>query len=255
MKSVLVFCIGLFAGLGHVLMAQENAKPSPVITLVLPSNIASENAQISYFMYGPFGAYGGYVETQKGHVSYDIRASVEGKSAISAKIIAYLPGCEIEKLEIAIQGLSEARTLACRPLGQVPMHGRILSVPLAEIAGVAIEIRYMADWDHEFFGIADGMVTAVHVATVIPDENGRFDVELPDFFRQTDLGRGSFQLILRNQASHNIIAFLKPENAAQMFGELAVSTSYAPFVLFSADRSVATPVSTEPGATKEPQNK
>jgi len=255
MKSILMVCIGLFAGLGHVLVAQENSKLSPVITLVLPSTIASETVQISYFMYGPFGAYGGYVETQKGRVSYDIRASVEGKPAISAKVIAYLPGCEIDKLEIAIRDLSEARTLACKPLGKVLMHGRILSVPVAEIAGVAIEIRYMADWDHEFFGIADGVVTAVHVATVIPYENGRFEVELPDFSRQTDLRKGSFQLILRNQASHNIVAFLKQENAPRMFGELAVSKSYAPFVLFSADRSVATPVSTEPGATKEPQNK
>jgi hypothetical protein len=221
----------------------------------LPSNIASETVQINYFLYGPFGAFGGYIETHKGRVSYDIRASVEGRSAISAKIIAYLPGCEIDKLEIEIQGLSEARTLACKPLGQVPMHGRIFPVPVSEKTGVAIEIRYMADWDHQFFGIADGMITSVHVATVIPDENGRFEAELPDFFRQTDLGKGSFQLILRNQASHNIIAFLKPENAARMFGELAVSSSYAPFVLFSADRSVATPVSTESGATKEAQNK
>lgn len=251
MKSILVFCIGLFAGLGHVIVAQEKSAPSPVITLVLPSDIASDTVQINYFLYGPFGAYGGYIESQKGRVSYDIRASVEGKPAVAAKVIAYLPGCEIDKLEIAIQGLSEARTLACKPLGRVPLHGRTLSIPVAEKSGVTIEICYMADWDHAFFGIADGTITAVHVATVVPDENGRFEVELPDFLRQTDLGKGSFQLILRNQASHNIIAFLKPENAAQSFGELAVSTSYAPFVLFSADRSVATPVS---AASREPQD-
>ena len=51
MKSILMVCIGFFAGLGHVLVAQENAKSSPVIMLVLPSTIASETVQISYFMY------------------------------------------------------------------------------------------------------------------------------------------------------------------------------------------------------------
>ena len=112
----------------------------------------------------------------------------------------------------------------------------------------------MADWDNEFFGIADGMVTTVHVATVIPDETGRFEVELPDFFKQADLGKGSFGFILRNQASLNIIAMLKPEHAPRMFGELAVGASYAPFVLFSADRSISTPVSTDSGAIKDPQN-
>lgn len=245
MKSMLMFYVGLLAGFGQVLVAQESARPSPVISLVLPPNIASETVQINYFMYGPFGAYGGYVETQRGRVSYDIRASVEGKPAFRAKVIAYLPGCEIDKLEIAIQGLSEARTLPCNPLGRVHLDGRILSVPIVEEAGLEIEISYMADWDHKFFGIADGMVTAVHLTTVIPDEDGRFEVELPDFLRQTDLGKGSFELVLRNRASHNIIALLKPENAARSFGELAVSASYAPFVLFSADTSIATSVSIE----------
>lgn len=46
-------------------------------------------------------------------------------------------------------------------------------------------LKAIADWDHEFHGIADGSVTTIHIATVIPDEDGRFEIELPNFFKQT----------------------------------------------------------------------
>lgn len=225
-----------------ILVAQENTQPqSPVITLHLPLDIASATVQINYFMLGPFGGYGGYVTTEKGRVSYEIPASVDGKPAGAVKIIAYLPGCEIAKLEITMQGTSAARTLPCKALGKVPLHGKILPVSIAETPRIEVEINYEADWDHQFFGIMDGMVTRIHVATVIPDEDGRFDVELPDFFKQTDLGKGSFQFVLRNAATRNIITMLKPANIPRFFGGLEVRSSYAPLMLFSADASIATP--------------
>jgi hypothetical protein len=84
---------------------------------------------------------------------------VNGKPAGAVKIIAYLPGCEIAKLEITMQGTSEARTLPCKALGRVPLHGRILPVSVVQTPGIEVEINYEADWDHEFFGIMDGMVT------------------------------------------------------------------------------------------------
>ena len=254
MKSNLAFCIALFAGMGPVLLAQGNAqRQSAVITLVLPGDIASETVQINFFMLGSFGGYGGYVDPEKGRMSYDLPASMDGKTAEAVKIIAYLPGCEIVKLEITMQGLSEARTLPCKTLGKVPLHGRMLPVPVVQSPGVEVEISYLADWDHEFFGIMDGMVTTIHVATAIPDAMGRFDVEVPDFFRQADLGKGSFRFILRNKTSLNIIATLRPENMPRFFDGLAIGSSYAPFVMFSADTSISTPLS-DSGVVKDKPN-
>jgi hypothetical protein len=47
-------------------------------------------------------------------------------------------------------------------------------------------------WDHRFFGIADGMVTAIPITTAIPDQNGNFEVTLPDFGpKQTSVKRNS----------------------------------------------------------------
>jgi hypothetical protein len=47
-------------------------------------------------------------------------------------------------------------------------------------------------WRHQFFGIVDGAVTAIGIATVVPDEKGQFEVAVPDFSKQTNLGEGSF---------------------------------------------------------------
>jgi len=255
MRLILAVCFALFVGMTTAMVAQEKSQQeSPKITLYLPPDIASETVQINYFMNGPFGGYGGYVTTEKGRVSYDIPAAVDEKPAGAVKIIAYLPGCEIAKLEITMQGAPEARTLPCKALGRVPLHGKILPVHVAQIPGIEVEIRYEADWDHEFFGIMDGMVTTIHLAMVVPDEVGRFEVELPDFFKQADLGKGSFQFMLRNKASGNIIAMLKPENMPRSICGLAIRTSYAPFVLFSADTSISTPPSTDSGVVEDKRN-
>jgi hypothetical protein len=255
MRLIFALCFALFVGMTTAMVAQEKfQQESPNITLYLPPDIASETVQINYFMSGPFGGYGGYVTTEKGRVSYDIPASVDGKPAGDVKIIAYLPGCEIAKLEITMQGVSESRTLPCKALGRVPLHGRILPVHVAQIPGIEVEIRYEADWDHEFFGIMDGMVTTIHLAIVIPDEVGRFEVELPGFFKQIDLGNGSFQFMLRRKAGGNIIAMLKPENMPRSISGLAIRSSYAPFVLFSADTSISTPPSTDSGVVEDNRN-
>jgi hypothetical protein len=255
MRLIFAVCIALFAGITPVIVAQENPqRKSSGITLYLPPDIASETVQITYLMLGPFGGYGGYVTAEKGRVSYDIPASVNGKPAGAVKIIAYLPGCEIAKLEITMQGTSEARTLPCKALGRVPLHGRILPVSVVQTPGIEVEINYEADWDHEFFDIMDGMVTTIHVATVIPDEDGQFEAELPDFVKQADLGKGSFQFMLRNTVSRNIIAMLKPGNMTRFAGGLAIHSSYVPFVLFSADTSTSTPPSTDSRVVEDRRN-
>src|SRR5579863_9597860 len=147
MRLIVAVCFALFVGMTTAMVAQEKSQQeSPKITLYLPPDIGSETVQIHYFMNGPFGGYGGYVTTEKGRVSYDIPAAVDGKPAGAVKIIAYLSGCEIAKLEITMQGAPEARTLPCKALGRVPLHGKILPAHVAQIPGIEVEIRYEADW-------------------------------------------------------------------------------------------------------------
>ncbi len=226
-------------------------REAPTVSLHLPPDVTADNVQISYFMAGSFGGYGGFLTIEKGQVLYEFPAAVNGKPAGSVKIIAFMPGCEIETLEIEMQGTSQARTLSCRALGWIPLRGRILTASAFHLPATKIEVNYEADWDHAFFGIADGLVTMLHIATVIPDENGRFEMELPDYLKQANLGTGAFQFILRNSTSGNIIAWLRPANMPRSVGGLAVLSSYAPFVVFSADTSAATPASADKGWEKD----
>jgi hypothetical protein len=220
----------------------------PEVSLYLPADVAAETVQINYFMTGPFGGYGSFVRTEQGRALYEIPAGVDGKPAANVKIIAFIPGCEIATLDIAMQGISETRTLGCRALGTIRLHGRILPAALAQGPGSEVKVIYVADWDHAFFGIMDGMVTMAHFATVIPDENGRFEVELPDY-KQSGLGKGEFLFSLSNKGGR--IVSLKPRNMPQFGLGLEVLSSYAPFVLFAAETSEPTPVADIEGDKKE----
>ena len=208
---------------------------TPEVSLYLPADVAPETVEIRYFMSGPFGGYGSFVRTERGRVLYQISAAVDGNPAENMKIIAITPGCEIVTMDIAMQGTSQTRTLGCRPLGVVRLHGRILPISRAQAPGSKVTVIYEADWDHGFFGIADGMVTTVQIAMAIPDANGEFDVDLPDYAKQSELGEGAFVFWLGSGAGGNLVAQLKPMNMPRFEFGLKVHSSYAPFVVFSAD--------------------
>jgi hypothetical protein len=242
MKMIAAICLGMLATVGAQLHAQENAKPQPdAMTLFLPPDVDAGAAFINFFMIGDFGGNGGSVKTETGRASYDIPLAVDGKPADVVKIIAYMPGCEIVKLEIRTQGSPGARTLACKPLGKLALHGKVSSMPVAQTSGLFVETTYLAEWGNQFYGIMDGPVTSIPIAKVNIDESGQFEVELPDLMKQSDLGPGSFQFLLRDKTTGNIIAALKPEVKRSPFGGLEVLSSYEPAVVFTADAWDATP--------------
>ena len=75
---------------------------------------------------------------------------------------------------------------------------------------------YTAYWAQEFFGILDGMVTQLWVARARPDDNGEFEMEIPDFALDPHASSvqpaESFGLVLRNSKTLNPIALnLEPE--------------------------------------------
>lgn len=229
--------IALLIGVVPAAAVQDSASQQPAaITLSLPTGIPSETVQINYFMIGPFGGYGGIVRKEKGRTSYDIVASVDGKPAVNVKVIAYLPGCEIETLEIPVQGTMLSRALSCKPLERISLHGQISPVSITQEQPTGVVVDYLALWDHKFFGIMDGMVTTIRLATIIPDQNGHFEIAIPDFHKQTNLGEGEFRFTLAGTKSGNIIAFLKPTDEDRDSQGLRVRTSYEPVIQFLADQ-------------------
>ncbi len=50
------------------------------VSIALPQDVRSENVQISYYLVGPFGGYGGYAAKQSGVTSYQIPTVIDGPS-------------------------------------------------------------------------------------------------------------------------------------------------------------------------------
>ncbi|MGI4831006.1 MAG: hypothetical protein ACRYFU_22875 [Janthinobacterium lividum] len=177
-------------GQGQTQIADNGAR----ITLAIPPVVPSETVQIKYFMTGQFGGYGGFVRAEKGLTAYSITASADSKPAFNVKIIAYLPGCEIVKLDIPVSEANIVRSLPCKKLEAKAVHGQISEALLDKEHGpTQILVEYFAIWGNHFFGIMDGPVTTFEVATALLDKSGAFVASVPDLKEQSSLGDGEFR--------------------------------------------------------------
>jgi hypothetical protein len=189
----------------------------PPVSVLLPANIPSETVQISYFLIGPFGGYGGYTKPRPGLQSYEISALVEGRAASEIRMIVYASGCEIETFVLPLAGdFRLTEEFECQRAATVQLSGQIVPTELVRENNAELVVDYMAYWAHGFFGIADGTVTEFRLASVSPDANGMFQVELPYFSADaadsSSQRRASFWLMLRDSKTWNHIASnLEPE--------------------------------------------
>jgi hypothetical protein len=226
-----------------VLAVQSHAgeKSEAHVLIDLPSFVPSETVSINYFLYGPFGAYGGFVTQEPGLHSYDIKSSVDGKAASEIRLLVYARGCEIRTFEIH---LNERETIKrefdCRPLPTTTLSGQI--VPRQLVVGKAAQLRimYMAAWSHEFFGIMDGPIVEIPLATATPDDTGMFETDIPDFDVDPATSawntKPSLHLLLRDAKTWNIIAVgLEPdiEEYRGNFGGLDIRSFYPSGLTFS----------------------
>ena len=203
------------------LLSPEAQTPSkaegfPSVSISLPANIPSETVQIPYFLVGPFGGYGGYTERRTGLHSYEISPLVGGKAATEIRMIVYASGCEIQTFVLPLAQDSRIKQeFECRRVATVKLSGQIAPAELVRDNNAELVVSYMAYWAHGFFGIADGMVTELRLATVVPEGSGIFQVELPYFSADaaaTSQPRASFRLMLRDSKTLNHIASnLEPE--------------------------------------------
>jgi len=213
------FAILLFAAALQSLASQTTSGQgiSPSVSILLPSNVPSEAVRIVYFMVGPFGGSGGYAEQRAGLRSYEVAASVDGKAASEIKMIVYASGCEIQTFVVPLADDSRVKQeFECKPVRSVVLSGQIVPRDLVQNKNAELVITYMAFWAHEFFGITDGAVAEIRLATVSPDENGMFQVDLPRFSEgaapSSSQAGASLHLMLRDSKTWNPIAYnLEPK--------------------------------------------
>jgi hypothetical protein len=189
----------------------------PSVSISLPPDIPSETVQISYFLVGPFGGYGGYAARRTGVDSYEIPTMVDGKAATEIRVIVYASGCEIQQFVLPLAEHSRvSQEFLCQRVNTVKLSGKIVPSALVRDNNAELIVTYMAYWAHGFYGISDGFVTEFQLATVSPDADGMFQVDLPYFSADVEASssepRASFQLMLRDSKTWNHIALnLEPE--------------------------------------------
>jgi hypothetical protein len=219
MKNLLISVLlitGLSAHGGPVYCQQPYEKPS--FLLRFPHAIDSTNLSIRYFLGGPFGGFGGYIQSKPSAWNYEIPLFRESKQASSLKAIVYCPGygMELVKVPLLADRSVEERFVRLTPLPTIHLSGRVVLPENAEMTDFNIEFEYLADWDHEFFGIQDGLVQTFIVATAAVGREGFFTAELPDFTRdpvvQSFRWKGDIHLIARDPKTGNFAYDLETEN-------------------------------------------
>jgi hypothetical protein len=229
MKRIVIFAM-LFVWSALAAVSQKGGTgEGPLVSLFLPRGYPSEKVQVVYFLSGPFGGYGGFVQPELDRQTVDFRAAVDGKPADRIKIIAHLPGCEIITFDFALEGTATWRQIECKSLTTIMLHGRIPKSYIGKETEVGVS--YLSDWAHKFFGIADGMGTTFTIARIVPKDSGEFTVAVPDFYRQ-NLGSGNYVLDLRCRNCENLPG---PGIMGRTYRELPLSSSYPPLIEFSGD--------------------
>jgi len=236
-----VILLGVAAVLSQVAFAVQPSgeNPLPAVSISLPLDVLSETVQIHYFMTGPFGGYGGFVKAEQNVHAYRIEAAVKGIAASRIKTILYAPGCEIATFDDPLPGPSTvSEQFTCRKLPTVSLTGRIVpeSAPRGQKPEVAIS--YLARWDHAFFGIVDGMVTQIWIATAVLDAEGMFQVQLPDFGRDPIASSrpdsvGEFQFWLRDVGTGNTMGSLEPSEFKTGLSGLRIQSWYPEGLAFA----------------------
>jgi hypothetical protein len=241
-RCILVTLVGIVALLAGTTQTPARAEDLPSVFISLPTNVPSETVQISYFLRGPFGGYGGYAAQRTGVHSYQIPTIVEGNAATEIRMIVYASGCGIQQFVIPLAEHSRvSQEFLCQPVETVKLSGKIVPSGLARDNNAELVVTYMASWAHGFYGIGDGLVTEFHLATVSPDANGMFEVDLPYFSVDAEASsseqRASFRLMLRDSKTGNHIAFnLDPDKQELRLQEhgLRIRAHYPDGLIFTA---------------------
>jgi len=169
--------VGLGVGLALCLIAQ--AKDG--LTIDLDPDIRPEAVHVHYFLTGGFGGYGDFTDRTAGSAQ-EVFLPIyrDGQRATSLKAVVYARGCELAAFALdPLPPIPGRIRFECHKLRAVRLKGVVTGYP--HPSELTVRVRYIAHWSHTFFGIADGPVLSLAIAEVVPDRDGKFAVEVPDF--------------------------------------------------------------------------
>jgi hypothetical protein len=218
------------------------------VKVLVPAGVPSEKLAINYYLEGPFGGYEPYVWPAPNSPAYVFSTVVNGKQATSLKMAVSAPGCETKIFQRKLPADSRLEIpYLCEVLPTIKLSGRIEPLALVHKDSIELSVRFQASWLCNFFRLADCMVPQIDLGSVIPDDKGMFQLDLPDVTADPVLVRykygensGEFDFTLR---SGSWSAELKPalESLQGASGRLKPRSAYPSdliFVLNEPERSL-----------------
>lgn len=193
--------------------------------------------EVRYFLTGAFGGYGSFVRNPDGDGAYRIPLEQEGRRANSLKAILYAPGCQFTTLSVDLMNNATRNVMfECRQLSAIALNGRI-SPPPSGTAPLDVEFRYLADWDHGFFGIIDGAIQSFSLGKAPLKAGGRFQIQIPDLSKDrftNQMQDAHMEVLVVEHLTWNIVEWvLPPANLQYHQIGLKILASYEPEIDFT----------------------
>lgn len=209
--------------------SKSQAQHTLRFVLSLPENVRSDFVQIHYVAIRSGNGYAEILREPAEQNAYELAEPAE-----KMKVLAYLPGCQFDILELS-PGMPTTQPLPCRPLRTVQLKGQITNPELLAGKSAVVDGSLVA---HEIFGVVDGMFTTFPLAPSPIDSNGAFTLSLPDFtsdpaVKSWEKG-GEWQFVIRELSMSNLLARLRAADSDDKAPGLAIQSSYRNVVKFKA---------------------
>jgi hypothetical protein len=255
-RSSLVLAVVLIVLPGSYCLAQDDTTPkAPRLIIKLPDNIAPESVWINYLVDRRISGTSlpGLQSNSREFVILCVRNS-EGKPE-NTKVVMYSRGCEFKTYDLDLVGDADVeKRFRCDPLPTHTLHGFIPPGELPSTIYKQVEKRIdivgklEADWMFSFFtqptqgGFAGSILGGFSVplgviGTIDPDEQGKFEITIPDFTRDPIFAKwktqfGVIETGLRDKKVGASLGTIKPKDTSSRPG-LNVQADYPDPVVFT----------------------
>ena len=168
-----------------------------------------------------------------------IDASVGGVAADRVRAVVFIPGCEANRLDAAIQTKREVREVKCAPLPLWTLKGQVADAGIPKKGWLKVDVSYRANWVGRYFEVGDEQPNVFNrpliefdVAYIRLSKDRSFSVELPILARDpgeqkaAPEDRGELVFTLRNADTGAILGILRPDKFATRSGGLELKTEY-----------------------------
>jgi hypothetical protein len=245
MKAFIIVVTSLVLFGGDVELARTQRQTDRALFFLhLPRTIDTTYLSVKYFLTGSFGGHGGFLPTKPNTWDYAIETSYENKPARTLKAIIFCPGYEMKLVNVPSLDHSSVgdAIIELEPLPSIRLSGRVMLPKRDGVADLNIEATYLAYWGHEFFGIADGMVSAFFVASTRVSEDGSFSTTIPDFAHDSSINffkqKGVIRLSLREPNTGNMPYRLERANNSGRDVEIGIGAEYgSDLILYARTRN------------------